>query len=78
MNASEEKVGAMVQAARYAAGLTQEELAGLAGVSSRTIASIEANMVLRPHPSTIRGIARALKLDDQETRRLHLASRHVA
>jgi tetratricopeptide (TPR) repeat protein/transcriptional regulator with XRE-family HTH domain len=48
---------------RAEAGLTQEELAGAAGVSSRAVSDLERGMVTAPHRDTVRLLADALKLD---------------
>lgn len=61
--------------ARHAAGVTQEELAGLSGVSVRTISDLETGRVLRPRHATIRCLARALRINQEETRSLNLMAR---
>jgi tetratricopeptide (TPR) repeat protein/transcriptional regulator with XRE-family HTH domain len=48
---------------RVRAGLTQEELAGAAGVSPRAISDLERGMVTTPHKDTVRLLADALQLD---------------
>jgi tetratricopeptide (TPR) repeat protein/transcriptional regulator with XRE-family HTH domain len=48
---------------RAEAGLTQEELAGAAGVSSRAVSDLERGMVTAPHRDTVRLLADALQLD---------------
>jgi tetratricopeptide (TPR) repeat protein/transcriptional regulator with XRE-family HTH domain len=47
---------------RVKAGLTQEELAGAAGVSPRAISDLERGMVATPHKDTVRLLADALQL----------------
>jgi tetratricopeptide (TPR) repeat protein/transcriptional regulator with XRE-family HTH domain len=47
---------------RAGAGLTQEELAGAAGVSPRAISDLERGMVATPHKDTVRLLADALGL----------------
>ena len=52
---------------REGAVLTQEELARLSQVGRTTIAAIETGRrVTRPHPSTRRKLAKALKVKPQE------------
>ena len=52
---------------REAAVLTQEELARLSRVGRTTIAAIETGRRMkRPHPSTIRKLAKALKVRAQD------------
>jgi transcriptional regulator with XRE-family HTH domain len=50
---------------RAAAGLTQEALAGAAGLSSRAISDLERGMVTAPHKDTVRLLAEALHLDSR-------------
>ena len=54
----------LVRRYRVAAGLTQEELAALAGLDVRTISDIERGRTTRPHRSTVDRLARALDRDD--------------
>ena len=52
---------------REDAVLTQEELARLSQVGRTTIAAIETGQrAKRPHPSTIRKLAKALRVKPQE------------
>jgi predicted ATPase len=53
-----------LQLQRGKAGLTQEDLAGLSGVSVRTIADLEHGRTRRPYPSSVRSLVRALGLPD--------------
>jgi tetratricopeptide (TPR) repeat protein/transcriptional regulator with XRE-family HTH domain len=48
---------------RSEAGLTQEELAGAAGLTSRAISDLERGVVTTPHKDTVRLLAEALQLD---------------
>lgn len=48
-----------------AAGLTQEELATRAGMSTNTIAALERGRRQRPHPPTVRALAAALDLSEE-------------
>lgn len=52
---------------RSRAGLTQEELADVSGISVRCIRDLERGKT-RPRPSTLRKIADSLSLDEQEQR----------
>jgi transcriptional regulator with XRE-family HTH domain len=53
-------IGDKVRATRKAAGISQEEVARRAGVSLNVINRLERGVILDPHYSTLRGIARAL------------------
>ncbi len=63
-----------------AAGLSQEELAALAGLDVRTISDIERGRTLRPHRSTMDLLARALDRDElaYEAVRAHRLAREQA
>jgi transcriptional regulator with XRE-family HTH domain len=61
--------------ARYAAGITQEELSSMSGVSVRTISGLETGRVVSPRQATIRSLALALRIDLAETRSLNLLAR---
>jgi transcriptional regulator with XRE-family HTH domain len=58
----EDELGEMLKMLRRKARLTQEELAGLAAVSVRTIRGIELGRVQRPRLETVRLIGDALQL----------------
>src|SRR5437763_15998004 len=58
--------GALLKRYRQAAGLTQEELAGQAGLSIRTISDLERGLKTRPHPDTVDRLAAALRLAPAE------------
>src|SRR5262249_41185172 len=47
-------------------GLTQEELAERAGLSSKGISALERGERQRPHPHTVRALASALDVSDQD------------
>jgi transcriptional regulator with XRE-family HTH domain len=47
-------------------GLTQMELAKLSGVSRATIARYEAEEDRRPHPATVKRLAKVLKVKPPE------------
>ena len=55
--------GERLRQLREAAGLTQEELAGRAGLTAKGIAAIERGRRQRPYPHTVRALADALGLD---------------
>jgi transcriptional regulator with XRE-family HTH domain len=52
----------VLRAPRAEAGLTQEDLAGAAGLSPRAISDLERGMVTIPHKDTVRLLAEALHL----------------
>ena len=58
--------GALLKRYRQAAGLTQEALAGQAGLSMRTISDLERGLKTRPHPDTVARLAAALRLAPAE------------
>jgi predicted ATPase/DNA-binding XRE family transcriptional regulator len=51
---------------REAAGLTQEDLAARAGLSAKGISDLERGARRRPHPHTVRALADALELSEDE------------
>jgi transcriptional regulator with XRE-family HTH domain len=55
-------IGDKVRATRKAVGISQEEVARRAGVSLNVINRLERGVILDPHYSTLRGIARALRV----------------
>lgn len=67
--------GVLLSQYRAAAGLSQEELAELAGLSRRGISNLERGERRLPHPSTVRRLADALRLDAVERARLLASSR---
>jgi len=60
---------------RTEAGLTQEELAEAAGLSSRAISYLERGEVATPHKDTVRLLANALGLAGQARTRFEAAAR---
>ena len=58
--------GARLRRLREGAGLTQEELASRAGLSTRAISSLERGERKHPYPHTARSLADALGLADDE------------
>src|SRR3712207_2389075 len=55
---------------REAVGLTQEELAGRAGLTPNAVSDLERGRRRRPYPHTVRSLADALGLSDDERRAL--------
>ncbi len=70
--------GLMLRWHRQSAGLTQEELAGLAGLTSRAIGDMERGRSRRPYPRSVRMLADALALEGHPRAELLLAARAVA
>ena len=58
--------GSRLRRLREAAGLSQEELASKAGLSARAISVLERGERKRPYPHTVRSIADALALTEEE------------
>jgi predicted ATPase/transcriptional regulator with XRE-family HTH domain len=67
-------VAALLRTFRHAAGLSQEELAELAGLSVHAIGAIERGARRRPHPHTLRALASALSLPDPDRALLFAAA----
>ena len=63
---------------RRAAGLTQEELAERADLSTRGLAYLESGRQRAPHRSTVRRLAAALRLDREREAALQDAARGPA
>src|SRR6266545_2775199 len=57
--------GGLLRAYRERALLTQEQLAGRAGVSVRTIRDLERGRIRRPLPATVRLLAGALGIPEE-------------
>ncbi|MCP2314542.1 helix-turn-helix domain-containing protein [Kitasatospora paracochleata] len=66
--------GRLIRQWRLRAGLTQEELAGRSGLSSRTIRDLERGRVRQPRLSSVRLLADSMKLTEQERDRLTVAA----
>jgi predicted ATPase/DNA-binding XRE family transcriptional regulator len=64
--AQEGSFGAQLRKLREAAGLTQEELASRAGLSPTAVSALERGQRKRPYPHTVRALADALNLSDDE------------
>ncbi|MGC4894341.1 ATP-binding protein [Micromonospora sp. DT31] len=62
---------------RLAAGLTQAELAGRAGVGVRTVRDLERGRATRPQRTTVDLLADALELTDDDRREFAATARHV-
>ena len=62
-----EAFGELLRRYRRTAGLTQEELADRAGISADTISNIERGMPHMPRKDTLRLLAQALNLAEQES-----------
>ena len=58
--------GTRLRRVREAAGLTQEDLAARAGLSAKGISDLERGARRRPHPHTVRALADALELSEDE------------
>jgi predicted ATPase/DNA-binding XRE family transcriptional regulator len=58
--------GVRLRRLREAAGLTQEELASRAGLTAKAISALERGERKRPYPHTVRSIADALELPEEE------------
>ncbi|MDQ4126818.1 MAG: helix-turn-helix domain-containing protein [Actinomycetota bacterium] len=58
--------GALLRGLRQAAGLTQEELASRAGLSPNAVGTLERGRRKRPYPHTVRALAEALGLPEEE------------
>jgi predicted ATPase/DNA-binding XRE family transcriptional regulator len=66
-------LGGRLRALRQAAGLTQEELAERAGVTAHAVSALERGTRTRPHPHTLRSLARALHMSDHDLALLRVA-----
>src|SRR5436305_12938716 len=69
--------GALLRQYRRAAGLTQEALAERAGVTAQAIGALERGFRRRPHPSTWRLLAAALRLHAQDRAAFEAAAHHA-
>src|SRR5690242_12248298 len=67
--------GSLLKRHRGAAGLSQEELAGRAGVGVRTISDLERDVARWPYQSTVTLLAEALQLDAAQREELDAAAR---
>ena len=71
--------GVMLRDYRTALGLTQEELASRAGITAKAVSALERGERKRPYPHTVRALAQALGLSEQDRASLLSAvpGRHV-
>ena len=65
--------GARLRRLREAAGLTQEELAQRASLTAKGISDLERGARNRPYPHTVRSLADALELSEDERAALFAA-----
>ena len=70
--------GALLLRLRAAAGLTQEQLAARAGLSSNAISALESGKRRTPRFATVELLAAALALDGQQRNELVAAARSTA
>ena len=68
-----ESFGSRLRHLREAAGLTQEELAGRAGLSPVAIGKLERGQRRRPYPHTVQALAAALELSEEKRAELAAA-----
>src|SRR5262245_6255072 len=66
VSAEPSRFGQMLRRFRTAAGLTQEELAERAGLSTRGVQDLERGLRRSPHPGTTHRLAEALALGPAE------------
>lgn len=62
----ESTLGTVLRTLREEAGLSQEELAERAGLSPHAISALERGTRTRPYPHTLRSLAGALELTDDQ------------
>jgi transcriptional regulator with XRE-family HTH domain len=67
--------GETVRGHRRRLGLTQAELAGVAGMSVRNLRDLEAGRIAEPRPSTVRLLADAFGLAGADRDRFRAAAR---
>ncbi len=71
---TDERFADQLRRHRLAAGLTQEELAERSGLSVRGISDLERGVKQRPHPETVRLLARGLDLSPDAVEALRAAA----
>ncbi|HET9660942.1 MAG TPA: helix-turn-helix domain-containing protein, partial [Thermomicrobiales bacterium] len=74
MAASPSDFGSTIRRLRHGAGLSQEELAEHAGVSARAVSDMERGLRKRPRPETLRLLADALGLSNDERAMFYVAA----
>jgi transcriptional regulator with XRE-family HTH domain len=72
---SSQSFGDLLRRHRLAAGLTQEELAALAGLSVRGLSDLERGTRRAPRRETVQLLSEALQLSEAERTRLEAAAR---
>ncbi len=75
---STHQFGALLRQHRLAAGLSQAELAELAGLSPDGIRALEAGRRVTPRPYTVRALAEALALAEEDRLQLYAATQAEA
>jgi tetratricopeptide (TPR) repeat protein/DNA-binding XRE family transcriptional regulator len=75
VDGSSQRFGILLRRDRLTAGLTQEELANLTGLSVRAISDMERGITGRPHASSVSTLAEALGLDGSGRAELASAGR---
>lgn len=73
MSGAEGPFGERLRRLREAAGLTQEELAARAGLTAKAVSALERGERKRPYPHTVRSLADALDLPEDERLALQAA-----
>ena len=66
----QESLGEVLRQLREAAGLSQEELAERAGLSSHAVSALERGTRTRPYPHTLRALSDALGASEEQRARL--------
>ncbi len=74
---AETRFGVLLRRYRVASGLSQEELAQRAGLSVRALANMERGRTARPYRRSVRSLAEALALPEQQRAQLDRAARLV-
>jgi NB-ARC domain/Helix-turn-helix domain len=73
-----ESLGPVIRSLRREAGLTQDELAERADLSTRTVRNLESSRSLQPRPGSIERIIAHLAPDEQTARRLRRLAAGIA
>lgn len=72
------RAGPLVRGSRQRAGLTQRQLAAAAGISVGVVRDLEQGRTTRPHGESLRRLAHALRLNQEQTGELILAAQGQA